>query len=104
MTSPTEFQGFNPSCEERRWSPWEWLAFGICAAALLLSLISTLGRTPTGAFSDECSVGYNARAIDRTLADQYGTPLPLFFRALEDYKSPLFVYAAAVTEAVFGPT
>jgi 4-amino-4-deoxy-L-arabinose transferase-like glycosyltransferase len=87
----------------RRWPAERWV-WGGAAAATLFFLFFRLGQIPSGLFIDETSLGYNARAIGRTLADQYGVTLPLFFRALEDYKSPLYVYGAAITEAVLGPS
>jgi len=82
----------------------ELALFGLVAATVLFFLFFRLGSVPAGSFSDEVSAGFNARCIDRTLRDQYGTLLPLFFRALEDYKSPLFIYAVALTEGVLGPS
>ena len=82
----------------------ERATWALTASSVAFLYFFRLGGVPPGLFLDETSVGYNARAIGRTLADQYGNFLPLFFRALEDYKSPLYVYASALTEAVFGPT
>ncbi|MHB8419050.1 MAG: ArnT family glycosyltransferase [Myxococcales bacterium] len=84
--------------------PIERALWALTAATVSCLYFFRLGQIPPGLFLDETSVGYNARAIGRTLADQYGNSLPLFFRALEDYKSPLYVYASALTEAIFGPT
>jgi 4-amino-4-deoxy-L-arabinose transferase-like glycosyltransferase len=64
----------------------------LLAAALRLP---ALGDLPTGLFLDEASVGVNARLIARAGIDQYGESLPVFFRALDDYKCGLFLYSAA---------
>jgi 4-amino-4-deoxy-L-arabinose transferase-like glycosyltransferase len=86
-----------------RWPAERWVWAG-AAALVLFFLFFRLGDIPSGLFVDETSVGFNARAIGRTLADQYGVTLPLFFRALDDYRSPLYVYTAALTEALLGPS
>ncbi len=88
----------------QRWLAIEPYAFGLCGAAVLFFLFAWPGDWPPGFFIDEVSVGYNARWVGKTLHDQYGTFLPLFFRALEDYKSPLYVYGAVWPEALFGPS
>lgn len=93
-----------PLSSQERLSLLERAAWALTASATAFFYFFRLGQIPPGLFLDETSVGYNARAIGRTLADQYGNSLPLFFRALEDYKSPLYVYASALTEALFGPT
>jgi 4-amino-4-deoxy-L-arabinose transferase-like glycosyltransferase len=82
----------------------ELLAFWVCALAIAFFLFYRFGDFPTGLFCDETSMGYNGRALDKTLADQDGVTLPLFFRSLDDWKSPILIYAMAVTEAVFGAT
>ncbi len=41
---------------------------------------------------DEVSHGYNAYSILQTGKDEWGTALPLIFRAYGDYKLPLYIY------------
>jgi Dolichyl-phosphate-mannose-protein mannosyltransferase len=86
------------------WLRFEPYFFAICGAVVLLFLFAWPGDWPPGFFIDEVSVGYNARWVGKTLHDQYGTFLPLYFRALEDFKSPLYVYGAVLPEALFGPS
>lgn len=52
-----------------------------------------LGEYPSGFYSDEALFGYEAYSIMKTGRDQYGSPLPLSFRAFGDYRPGLFVYA-----------
>ncbi len=89
---------------EARGIPSELLVFWACALIVAFFVFFRLGSLPTGLFCDETSIGYNARALDRTLADQDGVVLPLFFRALDDWKSPILIYAVALTEPIFGVT
>jgi hypothetical protein len=84
------------------WGRLEILLFLACCAVVTFFLLFKLGDVPAGFFIDENAVGFNARCIDRSLRDQYGVFMPLFFRALEDYKSPLYVYATALIELPLG--
>jgi 4-amino-4-deoxy-L-arabinose transferase-like glycosyltransferase len=76
----------------------------VLAALVVGTYFFQLGQNPPGLWVDETSVGYNARAIARTGADEYGTRWPLFFRAFEDYKSPILLYATAPSVGLLGPT
>lgn len=53
---------------------------------------------------DEVSIGYNANSILHTGKDEFGTKLPLYFRSLDDYKMPVYVYLTSLSIAVFGYT
>src|SRR5262249_60051475 len=63
-----------------------------------------LGQLPPGLFVDEVAGGYDASALLRSGRDQYGSRWPMFFRSLDDYKSPLHVYAMVPSQALLGPT
>ncbi|HUB06147.1 MAG TPA: glycosyltransferase family 39 protein [Myxococcales bacterium] len=80
----------------------EMTAWLLAAAGMLFALGFRLSSNPAGLSSDDVSVGLNARAIWRTGTDQYGTSFPLYFRALDDWKSPIGLYVAAFTTALFG--
>ncbi|OHB34779.1 MAG: hypothetical protein A2Y08_03100 [Planctomycetes bacterium GWA2_40_7] len=51
---------------------------------------------------DEVSHGYNAFSILKTGQDEWGTRLPLIFRAFGDYKLPVYIYATVIPVALFG--
>jgi len=78
-----------------------WVAATVVVIGCLLH---GLGSIPPGLYIDETAIGYDARALLLTGADQYGERFPLFFRSLDDYKSTVFTYAVALSEAVLGPT
>ena len=59
---------------------------------------------PPGYHRDEASISYNAYSISRTLRDEDGNRLPLFFRSLDDYKSPLYPYLLAGVFRLTGPS
>ena len=82
----------------------ELAAFGLLSVAVGLLYFHDLGVVPSGLFCDETSVGYNAWTIGHGLRDGHGVLLPLFFQCFGDFKSPLYVYAAALTVRLFGPT
>ncbi|MGB9911227.1 MAG: ArnT family glycosyltransferase [Microgenomates group bacterium] len=64
--------------------------------------IFKLGSAPPSMHWDEPSWGYNAWSILKTGKDEYGNFLPLIFKAFGDYKTPVYVYLTAISEAVFG--
>jgi hypothetical protein len=59
---------------------------------------------PPGFYIDESSIAYNAHAVSRAGADEYGEAWPLYFRAFGDYKNPVYVYALAAVFRVTGPS
>ncbi|MSR86691.1 hypothetical protein EXS70_00760 [Candidatus Peribacteria bacterium] len=77
--------------------------------ALALAIIAMIGihfwrigQVPQGLFADETSIGYNAYLIASTYKNEHGQFLPLFFSAFGDYRSPLFIYGAAMVFAAVG--
>lgn len=73
----------------------------IVAIAALLRLLF-LGTIPNGFFCDEASNGYDSYSILKTLRDQHGNFLPLFARALDDYRPSLYIYLTAPFIQIFG--
>lgn len=61
-----------------------------------------LGNTPSSLDWDEVSWGYNAYSILKTGKDEYGSFMPLSFKAFGDFKQPMYVYADVIPIAVFG--
>lgn len=59
-------------------------------------------KDPPGLYVDEASIGYNAYTILKTGQDEYGVKYPIFFRAFGEYKMPVYIYATAISMAVFG--
>ena len=72
---------------------------------LLLGLILRfflLSQNPPSLNWDEVSHGYNAYSILKTGKDEWGISYPTVFRAYGDYKLPVYIYLAAISEAIFG--
>ncbi len=74
----------------------------LVTAALLR--IPHLDQVPNGFFLDEASRGYDAYAILRTGADQYGVFRPIFAEGLDDYTPTLYTYLVVPFVAILGPT
>jgi hypothetical protein len=75
------------------------------ACALAFALYAwDVPSNPPGFYIDESSIAYNAHAVSRTGADEYGEAWPLYFRAFGDYKNPVYVYALALLFRVTGPS
>jgi len=51
---------------------------------------------------DEASHGYNAYSILKTGKDEWGSTIPLIFRAFGDYKLPVYIYSSIPFIAIFG--
>lgn len=66
------------------------------------SRIFRIETIPQSLYWDEASIGYNAYSVLKTGKDEWGEFLPLHFRAFGEFKLPVYVYAVAVSEVVFG--
>lgn len=76
------------------------LAF-IVAVASFLRLYG-LASVPVSMFGDEMDVGYQAYSILKTGRDYYGNFLPVHFHSLAEWRTPLYLYSAVPTVAIFG--
>ena len=61
-----------------------------------------LGGIPNSMDWDEVSWGYNAYSVLLTGRDEYGSFLPLSFKAFGDYKQPVYIYSEILPIKVFG--
>ena len=81
---------------------------------VLLLLVILIGTTvhyfahvpnhPAGFYLDESSIAYNAFTISQTGRDETGSSWPLYFRAFDDYKNPVYIYLLAGVFRVTGPS
>jgi len=81
--------------------------YKILIAIVILSAIIRFVRiesAPPSLNWDEISHGYNAYSILKTGRDEWGQLFPFIFRAYGDYKLPIYIYATAISEALFGLT
>jgi 4-amino-4-deoxy-L-arabinose transferase-like glycosyltransferase len=63
-----------------------------------------LSINPVSLFGDELDVGYQAYSILKTGKDYYGNPWPIHFHSLAEWRTPLYLYSAVPTVAIFGIT
>jgi len=56
---------------------------------------------PTGYHLDSVTDVFNALCIRLSGADEYGTFLPWYFRAFNDYRPPLIIYAFALSDFIY---
>ncbi|MDO8610433.1 MAG: hypothetical protein Q7R95_07830, partial [bacterium] len=70
-----------------------FLFVGIILLAGFLRLYK-LGEVPGSLDWDEASIGWNAYSLLKTGTDEYGKAWPVSIRSFNDYKPPMYVYAA----------
>src|SRR3989339_1854448 len=61
-----------------------------------------LSSVPASLFGDEVDVGYQAYSILKTGKDYSGNFMPLHFHSLAEWRTPLYLYSAVPTVAIFG--
>src|SRR3990167_4100065 len=61
-----------------------------------------LDRVPVALFGDEMDVGYQAYSILKTGKDYYGNSFPIHFHSLAEWRTPLYLYSAVPTVAMWG--
>jgi 4-amino-4-deoxy-L-arabinose transferase-like glycosyltransferase len=76
----------------------------IACLLVVVSYFYDIPRNPVGFFVDEASIAYNAHSIAQHGSDEYGSKLPLYFRAFGEYKSPVYIYLLAAVFRFTGPS
>jgi len=74
---------------------------------LILSSFLRLWRisdVPVSLFGDELDVGYHSYSILKTGKDYQGNFMPLHFHSIAEWRTPLYLYFAVPTVALFGIT
>lgn len=61
-----------------------------------------LGVTPEGFYVDEAGQGYSAYSILKTGKDEFGKTLPIVFRSMTDFRTPVYTYLAVPLISIFG--
>ncbi len=80
-----------------------WILIVILLIASFLRLYK-LSTVPVSLFGDELDAGYQAYSILKTGKDYYGNFMPIHFRSLAEWRTPLYLYSAVPTVAAFGIT
>lgn len=74
---------------------------GILLIASFLRLWK-LSYVPVSLFGDEVDLGYQAYSVLKTGKDYYGNFIPIHFHSLAEWRTPLYLYSAVPTVAIFG--
>ena len=61
-----------------------------------------ISEVPVSLFGDELDVGYHAYSILKTGRDYSGNFMPIHFQSLAEWRTPLYLYSAVPTVALFG--
>lgn len=61
-----------------------------------------IDKVPVSLFGDELDVGYQAYSILKTGRDYNGNFMPLHFQSLAEWRTPMYLYSAVPTVALFG--
>jgi 4-amino-4-deoxy-L-arabinose transferase-like glycosyltransferase len=77
------------------------LLVGILVIASVLRLWK-INDVPVSLFGDELDVGYQAYSILKTGKDYYGNFLPIHFHSIAEWRTPLYLYSAVPSVALFG--
>ncbi len=79
----------------------KYLLIFILLVAVFLRLYG-LTKNPVALFGDEMDVGYQAYSILKTGKDYNGNFFPLHFHSLAEWRTPLYLYSAVPTVAIWG--
>ncbi len=77
------------------------ILFLIILVASILRLWK-LDVVPVSLFGDELDAGYQAYSVLKTGKDYYGNFMPIHFHSLAEWRTPLYLYSAVPTVAIFG--
>jgi len=69
---------------------------------LLITRIYKIDTIPSSVYWDEASIGYNAYSVITTGSDEWGSFLPLHFRAFGEFKLPVYIYSVATLVKLIG--
>lgn len=70
----------------------------------VLTRLYKLGEVPAGFYVDEAGQGYSAYSLLLTGKDEFGKSLPVVFRSLTDFKTPVYIYLVIPVIKLFGLT
>ena len=92
---------FSIGMSKMKWMTPKKILFLILVLASFLRLWG-IAKVPVSLFGDELDVGYHAYSILKTGKDYSGNPWPLHFQSLAEWRTPLYLYSAVPTVAIFG--
>lgn len=81
----------------------EYFFLGFIIVLFLFTRLFKINQIPGSLYWDEASIGYNAYSVLHDGKDEWGSFLPVHFRAFGEFKLPIYIYSVAAVEKVFGP-
>ncbi len=97
----TKLFTFITGISKMKWMTPKRALFLILIVAAFLRLWG-ITKVPVSLFGDELDLGYHAYSILKTGKDYSGNPWPIHFQSLAEWRTPLYLYSAVPTVAVFG--
>lgn len=79
-----------------------YLLLVVVISVFLFTRLYKITEIPSSLYWDEASIGYNAYAIATTFKDEWGSFLPVHFRAFGEFKLPVYIYSVSFLMRVFG--
>lgn len=80
------------------------IMLGLIIAVAFVTRFYKLGSAPSGLYVDEAGQGYSAYSILKTGKDEFGKTIPVVFRSLTDFKTPVYIYLIVPLIPIFGLT
>ncbi len=77
-------------------------SFIVLSIAVIFFHVWNIDSLPKGLYVDEASIGQNAANIKANLQDQHGQFMPIYFEALGDFKSPIYIYTTSIVFQITG--
>ncbi|MFH0937178.1 MAG: glycosyltransferase family 39 protein [Candidatus Daviesbacteria bacterium] len=78
------------------------IILGLILTLFLVTRVYKISEIPVSMYWDEASIGYNAYSVSLTGKDEWGSFLPLHFRAFGEFKLPVYIYSVTIFEKLFG--
>ena len=78
------------------------ILFVLVVFFFLITRLYRIADLPSSVYWDEASIGYNAFSIATDLKDEWGSFLPVHFRAFGEFKLPVYIYSVVPFVKVLG--
>lgn len=80
----------------------EHLFLGLIILFFLFTRLFKITQIPASLYWDEASIGYNAYSLGLDGKDEWGSFLPVHFRAFGEFKLPVYIYSVVPFVKIFG--
>lgn len=80
----------------------EHVFLGLIVLFFLSTRLFKITQIPPSVYWDEASIGYNAYSVGIDGKDEWGSFLPIHFRAFGEFKLPVYIYSVVPFVKIFG--